>query len=668
MVVDHSISCSISELHQKLWPYAQNQLLYQQILCGRFQGLKVVLSQHSEFFATVKKVQKSAIHEYVAVSKSICRHGERLGSMATALTSPVARYAERCSEQHKEFLELLTNSALKEVQLLNKQVGAKLNIYRETLNGYTRELVKIREKAVASIQRHENVLAKKPFMDEYSGTLVYRSDPWISEQQLRRHLNLMIQQENSFEHQLQTVIQDMVSFDRETLCKLVRIWDLFTKEKAAHWSENNHTAEFGALEPFLVHEFKNSFSDYVLLHQSMLPLCTLEAIATAPPDGPKTLNHIPTHKLGDFAYQTRNIGILAQDVVYRRGTIRRSKWKPCYLVLTQTGFLHLFSIPKESVDRYLELRKLPTSLEAAIKADAFSDAEVHSLERSLIWSIFLGKPGVTLRFESNVADELKESAVVRLSTAELHLCALPNGQSFKTLLSVDQDSNGAKLASDKSTVGKLFTRTFGRRQKREEANTYEFKTLDATSRLNWLGIIQETVNLASTSSLSNKLLLVEEAGPIASENCPNRSTTSLGCSFNAHDSASYPYEKSNGAPAERPDSQGSSTHTIASFDQSIESKADMRSSVGTAEDSSGNAEQSPTHFEAGSDSLSSDGMSPPDILDHSPAYKSYLFGKAVKESQLTLDNNETQSLHEENVDYKHQEQSEPRYMQSELCS
>ena len=314
------------------------------------------------------------------------------------LADPIADYVHQLSGEHKLFVDFLDASVLKRLDTLKGEIKAKNKLYLTSVKDSYKDVVTQRTRTVETISLHKSASVKN---SKHTTT-----DPWMLERVLDNQLREMIQEENSFEKRLSHVIDDMIVFDRMICTSIQKVWEDYISERAKSY-QNRMTIDATALAPLFAFSASDAFAGYLAKHQ----------IETAP----------AVRDLSDFPYLPSEQGVLKEGIVYRQGTVRKTSFKDCVLVLTNTGYLHLFDAEHNLVKK---------SAKAAAEGNAMKLSSVYDgLQKPKArWSIPLRNPRVKIVLASAPGSDFKnclEIAVHGPTSAKHGMFKNGKDQTFK---------------------------------------------------------------------------------------------------------------------------------------------------------------------------------------------------------------------------------------------
>ncbi|OUM69407.1 hypothetical protein PIROE2DRAFT_57454 [Piromyces sp. E2] len=154
-------------------------------------------------------------------------------------------------------------------------------------------------------------------------------DPWLTERVVVNVLDKMITHENSFQAFMNKMFTDIAAFDESTVQRLQAIFTDYSNYRISQYG--NLSGHYNNLLPFVNNiQSAGPFRDFDRRYQI-------------------TTNDIWSKKrtLEDFSYKIKPHSIVKEGPLYRTAEIRSSHWKPVWVILTDTGYLHCFKMDME---------------------------------------------------------------------------------------------------------------------------------------------------------------------------------------------------------------------------------------------------------------------------------------------------------------------------------
>lgn len=139
----------------------------------------------------------------------------------------------------------------------------------------------------------------------------------------------MINNENSFQGFMKKTFEDIAAFDQHTIEKLQSIFTEFANYKVSQYA--NLTGHLNGIVPVINNiQSAGPFQDFDRRYE-----ITQSEVWNKP------------RSLDLFAYKISPHNVVKEGALYRTAEIRSSHWKPVWVVLTDTGYLHCFKMPMD---------------------------------------------------------------------------------------------------------------------------------------------------------------------------------------------------------------------------------------------------------------------------------------------------------------------------------
>lgn len=351
--------------HLELWPYAKEQAERIPIVLERFNAWKVVLDvsnhwlwqcaatlKHSitqrqdlvHFFDAIHHLEASYAHQFAKLNKSLTTpHGaetHQVFSFTSDTMLPVQQTLQRMETEHINAHNFLKDTTIRQLHGLKTEIGRMLRHYRREMDALVSGITKSRKHAMAELAAHDRILKRSGTtadttlsIDHAQSHSSRNQDPWLARRRLQSHLRHTIATENAFQNRVLDVHREIAAFDS-------RIFDGIKGVVEGYLSSMSTKAQVTQVQAGTIHNILSSVNSHA-------PFARFEETF-------QLLNHAAfttPRSLESFPYSLNEIKIERQGILYRPGTVRKNKWRPTVVVLTETGWLHCFDAKLSRVTR-----------------------------------------------------------------------------------------------------------------------------------------------------------------------------------------------------------------------------------------------------------------------------------------------------------------------------
>ncbi|ORZ35012.1 hypothetical protein BCR44DRAFT_1513482 [Catenaria anguillulae PL171] len=315
-----------------LWPHARDQSSKLFALLDRMRDVKHLIEDTADFFKAIESVEATAAKEYRKALKCF-RHlpspdnGPPTFDESTTgpgVTGAIASvYA--IGEQHATIAKHIHDNALKSIDFILACHHKRVKDIKATIEKESTAISKSRAETLSAISTHVKTHTLASSRRSTSGDLM---DPWLTEMALQIQLFDNVTRENAYQAAMLTVIGAAKDTESQALTDLRQVLTdhLDTRTTQADSLRDTLSALHATVARF------DTQRAFVMYAQSM-------HLAGSP------VWHEP-RSVQAFPYRIEEAegaqAIVMQGVLSRLGTIRKSKWKPSWFVLTELGFLHCF--------------------------------------------------------------------------------------------------------------------------------------------------------------------------------------------------------------------------------------------------------------------------------------------------------------------------------------
>lgn len=300
--------------------------------------------------------------------------------------APIYSSAKKISISYSDSSKVIDDIIIQRLNDLKNGLIKKSKKYKQDFLNEFNKISKVRSESLISINNHQSLTLAKS-----KSTSLEITDPWLSERALINQLEKMVKDENDFQGVMNKLFEDMEEFDQHVVNQLQNVFDEYNSNKNKECNDvklslqnvSNVVQTITPNKPFSYFTKKYSITSSDLWTT------------------PRTLEN--------FTYKLSNIKILKEGVIYRRGNYISSNWKPSWLVLTDTGYLHCFNLKNisKSVIRQYNVHKKGNS-ENILKAgqDTYKNTDKDKLKTN--FSVQLRSPRVIAVDSSTSKDNDKE--------------------------------------------------------------------------------------------------------------------------------------------------------------------------------------------------------------------------------------------------------------------
>ncbi|KAI9222706.1 hypothetical protein BC828DRAFT_403802 [Blastocladiella britannica] len=317
-----------------MYPQAREQSMRLYAVVDRLKVVRDLVDQFIAFFKSIEASESRSSSEY---NKAL-RHFTLLGMDKDALgnegvideaaTGPGIAGAiasvHAIGDHHAAIAKHIRDETLKSLDSILTIQNRRYKDMRGNIEKEAAGITKSRSDTLAAIATH---VKAHHLVSVRRGSSSDLMDPWLTEMALHVQLLDMVDRENSYQIAMLAIIAAARDAEHHTLSQLKLVCAEYLSAHGAAALATRDTV--GALQA-TVSRFDASWPFAAYAHQTG---------ATS-----ATVWHTP-RSLSVFPYRvdlSAPDAVLRQGVLHRQGTIRTSKWKPSWFVLTELGFLHCF--------------------------------------------------------------------------------------------------------------------------------------------------------------------------------------------------------------------------------------------------------------------------------------------------------------------------------------
>jgi len=417
--------------HLQYWPYSEEQYSRTLITFERFKSWKTVIIGIIEFFEKIEYLDNCYSKQYSKLASVLePSENEYCGSFKNL--SPIYTSARKIGVSYSDSSKVIGDIIIQKLNELKNLLAKKSKKYKEEFFEEFAKVSKIRSETLSAINYHQSLTMAKAKSSSLEIT-----DPWVSERALINQLEKMLKDENSYQTRMNHLFEDMENFDQHLVNQLQSIFDEFSSSKNKECNDlklslqniSNIMTQLTPDEPF------SYFTKKYGVTSSNLWVT------------PRTIDN--------FVYKISNIQILREGVVYRQGSYISSNWKPSWLVLTDTGYLHCFNLKNvsKSIIRQYTIHKKGTG-EDIFKAgqDTYKNADKVKTN----FSVQLRSPKVVAIDSSYNKDNEEQHCIsIIVSNSAFNQVSGTEADEGNDESTNNNDSNNAKLKKIKSNKNQI---------------------------------------------------------------------------------------------------------------------------------------------------------------------------------------------------------------------
>ncbi|ORX60817.1 hypothetical protein BCR36DRAFT_340691 [Piromyces finnis] len=306
--------------HIQYWPYAEEQYSRTLNTFGRFKSWKNVIVGIIEFFEKVENLDNCYSKQYSKLA-SVLEPSEFENCGSFKSLEPIYNSAKKIGINYLYSSNVIREVIIQKLNELKNGLIKKSKKYKQDFLEEFAKISKIRSETLVSINNHQNLTLAK-----MKSASLEITDPWLSERALINQLEKMLKDENDYQCRMNEIFEDMEEFDQHIVNQLQNVFDEYNSNKNKECNDVKlnlqNTSNVGNMvtpnKPFSYFTKKYSITSS--------DLWTTQ------------------RTLDNFVYKLVNVKILKEGVLYRQGNYISSNWKPSWLVLTDTGYLHCFNL------------------------------------------------------------------------------------------------------------------------------------------------------------------------------------------------------------------------------------------------------------------------------------------------------------------------------------
>jgi len=306
--------------HNQYWPYAEEQYSRTLVTFERFKSWKSVISGIIEFFEKIEYLDSCYSKQYAKLASVLePNENEYCGSFKNL--EPIYTSSRKISISYSDSSKVIDDIIIQKLNDLKNGLIKKSKKYKQDFLDEFTKISKLRSETLSSINSHQNLTQAKS-----KSTSLEITDPWLSERALINQLEKMMKDENDYQNRMNSLFEDMERFDQFIINQLQSVFDEYNSSKNKECNDvklslqniSNVVTKLTPNKPFSYFTKKYSI--------------TASDLWTTP------------RTIDNFVYRVSNIKVLKEGVLYRRGSYFTSNWKPSWVVLTDTGYLHCFNL------------------------------------------------------------------------------------------------------------------------------------------------------------------------------------------------------------------------------------------------------------------------------------------------------------------------------------
>ncbi|TPX31205.1 hypothetical protein SmJEL517_g05428 [Synchytrium microbalum] len=335
--------------HRVVWAYSEAQISAIPLLFQRFKLWKQIIARLDLFFIGVAALedQKGRIHTGLVTSLT------NLTDASTGLGDsvlPVIRdLSNNCSKEHSLQQQRLFAETIRRLRALRAQLSTRKRTMKNDFLRAFHSVTVVRTNTLACIHLHERVVSSSssltnPYIPNFpppKSNYFKRNknphliDPYLTERALRVQLAAMEVSEREFQDSATKLWKEAVDTEKSIILELVAIMYQY---------ESISTSSNAAIQEVM----KNALMPWA----SLDPTKEIRDFGISMEiDTPNGIWNTP-RTLQDFPYSPISTEVIKSGMLFRQGTIRKHIWKPVWVVLTQSGWLHCFEMKRPASNMF----------------------------------------------------------------------------------------------------------------------------------------------------------------------------------------------------------------------------------------------------------------------------------------------------------------------------
>ncbi|KAJ3360794.1 Cyclin-dependent kinase 2 [Kappamyces sp. JEL0680] len=358
------------------------ELLEQQcipFISNRFVIWKRAVGAILSFLAEAAEHEKSTIKLNTRFQKELAEAEAELGSSSVGAFKAWQQIATQTQTCVLQSDTQINNLVIKRLEILKTELKKKSHAFQSELAQLQKAIHKSRAEAFDAISSHDSHMQSREYSNIAPSSPHLNADPWLQERVLQQHLKTMIDQENQYQGQMNSVFQEMATFDTHIVEELKRVMEEYALIKNSQWASLQAQFTMAVNAGVAV----NSGDYFDALSKTL----ALDAEGVWKQE--RTLDTFPR--------KAQHIGVLKMGLLYKPSKLGMKMWTPLLCVLTETGFFHAFQIPgkkKQVLNHYQKKDMNKNSTLDTLGRDRPEINESLLLQEStkVVDSISLGQP------------------------------------------------------------------------------------------------------------------------------------------------------------------------------------------------------------------------------------------------------------------------------------
>ncbi|KAJ3130283.1 hypothetical protein HK098_004330 [Nowakowskiella sp. JEL0407] len=357
------------------WPYNEQQSQSIGALILRMKNWQKITEKIIGFFIGMKGIEINSAKEYNQLESFLGEFEFEINIQSTF--QQIKQNLSGLQSEHSILVSHINETILKKLNSLLTSLSKKSKELKSELEKQRSQILQCRKDTLGYINTHEKTYKTSlPQTDQIPMDILEMDkpsvanddiDPWLTERVLNVKLKYMIQQENEFRSKVAAVIETIKETERNAINEVQVVLADYIGLKKSHAIENAKLQTIlsilNAIDPASLFRSQDAIFDF----KSEL-------------------------KLSDFPYSISEIQILKEGVLQRRGKFKKGTWKPIWIILTDSGFLHCFEYGKNGIGK---------SKKNVKNSDA-GDLKYDGIKTNLaLFSVCLKQPIVKVEFISD---------------------------------------------------------------------------------------------------------------------------------------------------------------------------------------------------------------------------------------------------------------------------
>ncbi|TPX34796.1 hypothetical protein SeLEV6574_g08249 [Synchytrium endobioticum] len=238
--------------------------------------------------------------------------------------------------QYSESERLIHDTAIKRLRALRVQLSIRKRSMKSNFARALNTVTTCRQNTFKMIHLHEKLVSTVPSIPPPSKAFHLKAinkivmDPYLTERALRAQLATMEVSEREFQDTATNLWREAVDTEKTIVLELVSVIQQY---------QSTCTAQNGIMLELMKQAllpWNSNFDPIKEIHNFgvSMDIETERGVWNTP------------RTLDGFPYSPTSTAVLKSGVLFRQGHFRKSIWRPCWVVLTESGWLHSFEMKR----------------------------------------------------------------------------------------------------------------------------------------------------------------------------------------------------------------------------------------------------------------------------------------------------------------------------------